>query len=82
MTVRRTDASVSGAVELGCSRLTFEELLLKLRFGDLDFHSLIYLLGMSALVIGVVFDSSRKESIDEGRLSQTRFASNLKDVTF
>lgn len=60
------------------SRLTLEELLFKLRFRNLNFDSLIYLLRMPALVIGVVFDSSGEKSIDEGRLPQARLASDLE----
>ncbi len=51
------------------TRLTLEEFLLELRFGNLNLHSLVHLLRMPALVIGVVLDSSGEKSIDEGRLS-------------
>ena len=60
---------------------TLEELLLQLGLGDLDLDSLVNLLGMSALVVCVVLDSGREEGIDEGRLSQPGFSSNLGCVS-
>lgn len=57
--------------------LTFEELLLQFRLCNLDLNSLVYLLGVSLLVVGVVLDGGREESVDEGGLSQARFARNL-----
>lgn len=33
---------------------------------------------MSALVVGVVLDGRGEEGVDEGRLAQTRLASNLR----
>ena len=38
------------------SLLTLEELLLELSLGNLDFNSLVHLLGMSAPVIGIILD--------------------------
>jgi hypothetical protein len=56
--------------------LTLEELLLQLGLGDLDFDSLVDLLRMTAAVVGVVLDGGGEESVDEGGLSQARFASD------
>jgi hypothetical protein len=56
--------------------LTLEELLLQLGLGDLDFDSLVNLLGMTATVVGVVLDGGGEEGVDEGCLSQTRLTSN------
>ena len=56
--------------EIVSIHLTFEELLLKLGLCDLDLNSLVDLLRVTAFVIRVVLNSSRKESIDECRLSQ------------
>ena len=33
---------------------------------------------MPALVVGVIFDGGREEGVNEGRLSKSRFSSNLK----
>jgi len=59
-------------------RHTFEELLFQLCLCDLNLDGLIHLLGMSALVIGVVLDGGREKGVDEGRLSKSRFTGNLK----
>jgi hypothetical protein len=56
--------------------LTLEELLLQLGLGDLDFDSLVNLLGMTAAVVRVVLDGGGEEGVDEGGLSQARLASN------
>ena len=69
MTVSRTRARVSVAFGLLHSELTLKEPLLELRLGNLNLDSLIHLLRMSALVIRIVLDGSREESIDESRLS-------------
>ena len=37
---------------------------------------------MATLVIGVVLDGGGEEGIDEGSLSQTRFASDLDDIRY
>jgi hypothetical protein len=58
--------------------LTLEELLLELGLGDLNLDRLVDLLLVPALVIGVVLDGRGEESVDEGRLAQTRLASNLE----
>ena len=57
--------------------ITFEELLLQLRLGDFDLHSAVNLLLVTALVVGVVLDSSRKQGVDKGSLSKSRLSSNL-----
>jgi hypothetical protein len=56
---------------------TLEELLLKLGLGDLNLDGLVHLLVVSSFVVGVVLDGGGEEGVDEGRLSETRFASNL-----
>lgn len=61
---------------------TLEELFLQLSLCDFDLNCLVNLLGMSALVIGVVLDGGGEESIDEGRLSEARFTSNLGRVSY
>jgi hypothetical protein len=58
-------------------RATFEELLLELGLCDFDFDRLVDLLGMSSLVVGVVFDGGGEEGVDEGGLAQSGLASNL-----
>ena len=61
--------------------LTLEELLLELGLGDLNLDRLVDLLLVPALVIGVVLDGRGEEGVDEGRLAQTRLASNLAAET-
>ena len=56
---------------------TLEELLLKLSLGDLNLNGLVDLLLVAALVVGIVLDRGREESVDEGGLSKARLASNL-----
>ena len=56
---------------------TLEKLLLKLSLCDLNLDSLVHLLCVSALVVGVVLDCRGEEGVDEGSLSESRFASNL-----
>jgi hypothetical protein len=56
---------------------TFEELLLQLSLGDLNLHGFVDLLRMPALVVGIVLDGRREQSVDERRLAQTRFSRNL-----
>lgn len=56
---------------------TFEEFLFQLCFGDLNLYSLVNLFSMSALMISVILDGSRKEGVDESRFSQSGLASNL-----
>jgi hypothetical protein len=63
-------------VKLATQR-TLEELLLELSFGDLNLDRLVHLLVVSSLVVGIVFDGGGEERVDEGRLSETRLASNL-----
>ena len=79
MTVRRTTgyqhATYRTPACYDCR--TFEELLLKLGFGDLDLHSLVDLFGMTPPVVGVVLDRGREQRVDKGRLSKARFASDL-----
>lgn len=58
-------------------QLTLEELLLQLGLGDLNLNSLVNLLGMAALVVGIVLDGGGEQGVDEGCLSQARLASNL-----
>lgn len=70
---QRSETSTKGAVQQ-----TLEELLFQFGLCDLDFNGLVHLLGVSALVIGVVLNGRRKERIDECRLSQSRLASNLQ----
>lgn len=64
----------SGGIDNGQSDL--EELLLKLGLGNLNLDGLVDLLLVASLVIGVVLDGGREESVDEGSLAQTRLASN------
>ena len=77
MTVRRTVVVSQGFILYDTAECTLEELLLELSFGNLDLNSFVHLLVVSSLVIGVVFDGSREESVDEGCLSEARLASNL-----
>lgn len=56
------------------SQADLEELLFQLSLGDLDLHGLVDLLGVTAAVVGIVFDGSAEQRVDEGRLSQARFA--------
>lgn len=65
---------------MGIAGLTLEELLLQFSLGDFNLDRLVDLLGMAALVVGVVLDGGRKEGVDEGRLSATRLASDLLRV--
>lgn len=57
--------------------LTLEEFLLKFSFCDLNLDCLINLLVVSALVIGIVLDRCREESVDKRRLSQPGLSSDL-----
>jgi hypothetical protein len=56
---------------------TFEELLLELRLGNLNLHCLVDLLVVAALVVRVILDGGGEKGVDEGRLAESRFASNL-----
>jgi hypothetical protein len=56
---------------------TLEELLLQLSLGYLNLDCLVDLLLVAFLVVGVVLDCGREKCVDEGRLSQTGFTSNL-----
>lgn len=56
---------------------TFEELLLQLCLGDLDFDGTVDLLLVAALVVGVVLDGGREQGVDKRGLSQSRLSSNL-----
>lgn len=56
---------------------TLEELLLQLGLCDLDLDGLVDLLLVPALVIGIVLDGGREESVDEGSLAKTRLAGDL-----
>jgi len=56
---------------------TFEEFLFQLGFRNLNLNSLIHLLCVSALMVCIVLDRGGEECVDEGRLSQSRLASNL-----
>lgn len=69
MTVKRTRNCQYMSVHCPSIAHAFKELLLELSLCNLDFHGLINLLRMAALVIGVVLDSGREESVDEGCLS-------------
>lgn len=51
--------------------LTLEKLLLQLGLGDLNFDSAVHLLLVTALVVGIVLNGGREESVDEGSLSQS-----------
>lgn len=55
---------------------TLEEFLLQLSLCNFNFDGLVHLLCVSALVVGVIFDGCGEESVDEGCLSESRFASN------
>lgn len=87
MTVSRTRGhDKNGVSMLSCKShtsfrqlaLTLEELLLELGLGDFNLDRLVDLLLVSALVVGVVLDGRGEEGVDEGRLAQTRLASNLR----
>ena len=65
MTVRRTTKVSESSAEAVYICVTFEELLLKLGFCDLDLNSLVNLLLVPTFVIRIIFDSGREESIDE-----------------
>ena len=66
----------AGGVDHGQPDL--EELFLQLGLGDLDLHGLVDLLGVPSLVVGIVLDRRREQSVDEGRLSQARLSSHLR----
>lgn len=53
-----------------------EELLLQLSLCDLDLDGLVDLLLVSPLVIGIVLDGRGEQGVDEGGLSEARFAGN------
>ena len=87
MTVRRTATTLSALISYICQHNpvvlhTLEELLLQLGLCDLDFDSLVNLLCVSALVVGIVLNCGREKGVDEGRLSESRFASNLPRLTY
>ena len=56
---------------------TFEELLFEFRLGDLNLHSLIYLLSVTSPVVCIVFYGCGEQSVDESSFPQARFASDL-----
>lgn len=83
MTVKRTTSlNVSYLLVISnfADARTLEELLLELSLGDFNLNGLVHLLGVAALVVGVVLDRRREEGVDEGRLSQSGFTSNLRIV--
>jgi hypothetical protein len=57
---------------------TLEKLLLKLSLGNFNLNGFVDLLLVSSFVVGIVLDGGGEQGVDEGRLSQTRLASNLK----
>jgi hypothetical protein len=57
--------------------ITLEEFLLQLGLGYLNLNGLVNLFLVAFLVIGVILNGGREECVDEGRLSQARFTSNL-----
>jgi hypothetical protein len=59
---------------------TLEELLLELGLGDLNLDRLVHLLVVSSLVVGIVLDGGGEERVDEGRLSETRLAGDLREL--
>jgi hypothetical protein len=64
-----------------CVLFTLKELLLELGLCDFDLDGLVDLLCVSALVVGVVLNGGGKECVDEGRLSESRLASNLQIIS-
>ena len=64
-----------------CTKHTLEELLFQLCLCNLNLNSLVNLLCVSALVVCIILDGGREQSVDEGCLSEARFASNLKQVS-
>ena len=58
-------------------KLTFEEFLFQLGLGDFDLDGAVNLLLVTALVVGVVLDRGREQSVDESRFAQSRLSSNL-----
>ena len=74
---RRGGRIVERCRTLSVHKHTLEELLLQLSLGDLDLDGLVDLLLVAALVVGVVLDGGREQSVDEGSLSQARLTSNL-----
>lgn len=86
MTVKRTVADRKSAFvhkhrELFAGGIlrTLKELLLQFSLGNFDLDSLINLLLVSTLVVGIVLDGGREESVDEGGLSKSRLAGNLRE---
>lgn len=66
---------VTKARSINDSQADLEELLLQLSLCDLNLHSLVNLLLVSAAVIGVVLDGGGEEGVDEGGLAQAGLAS-------
>lgn len=60
---------------------TFEEFLFKLRLGDLNLHSLVYLLGVTSPVIRVILDGCGEKGVDERGLPQARFSCDLRQLS-
>lgn len=78
MTVRRTErVSTFFPWELKSFLVTFEEFLLQLGLCDFNFHSFVDLLVVSAPMVCIVLDGGGEKSVDECRLAQAGFASNL-----
>jgi len=59
---------------------TLEELLLELGLCDFNLDRLVHLLVVSSLVVGIVLDGGGEERVDEGRLSETRLAGDLRGL--
>lgn len=83
MTVSRTKLTKSLLIHLrdsGRSLVvrTLKKLLFELGLGDFNLNSLVNLLLVPALVIGIVLDRGREESVDKGRLAQAGFTSDLQ----
>ncbi len=60
------------------SQRTFEEFFLKFSLCDLYLNGFIHLLCMTTSVIRIILDGCGKKRINEGGLSQARFARDLE----
>lgn len=82
MTVKRTATSQKlvkwGMCFHACVPRTLEELLFKLRLCDLNLDRLVYLLLVTAFVVGIILDGRREQRVDECGFPEARLASNLQ----
>ena len=65
---------VAEARSINDRQADLEKLLFQFSLGDFDLDGLVDLLGVTSAMVGIVFDGSAEEGVDEGGLAETGFA--------